>query len=94
MINITNIEQGKRTVSGGLRDIRFVVMLTEKEDDEIQAYRFNRHIETKAEAMRALIRKGLEAERIAAAGVEFGDLSPTAADHNNTPKECCNAAQR
>jgi hypothetical protein len=44
------------------RDIRFVVMLTEQEDKDIQAYRFSRQIETKAEAARALIRKGLEAE--------------------------------
>lgn len=62
MVNITNIEPGKRTVSGGLRDIRFVVMLTKKEDEEIQAYRFARQIGSKGEAMRTLIKKGLEKE--------------------------------
>jgi len=61
MVNITNMEKNDRPFCG-LRDIRFVVMLTEEEDKDIQAYRFNRQIETKAEAMRALIRKGLEAE--------------------------------
>jgi hypothetical protein len=60
MVNFANTEHGKRSVGG--RDIRFVVMLTEKEDKQIQAYRFARQIETKAEAMRSLMRKGLEAE--------------------------------
>ena len=82
MVNITNMEHSKRSLHG-LRDIRFVVMLTEQEDKDIQAYRFNRQIETKAEAMRALIRKGLEAERIAATGNEIGVLAPAAAATTN-----------
>ncbi|TIQ86458.1 MAG: hypothetical protein E5X38_16035 [Mesorhizobium sp.] len=61
MVNIANIEQSERPLGRG-RDIRFVVMLTEQEDREIQAYRFDRQIETKAEALRTLMRKGLEAE--------------------------------
>lgn len=61
MVNIANFEQSKRTVSG-LRDIRSVVMLNEQEDKDIQAFRFARQIGSKAEAMRTLIRKGLEAE--------------------------------
>jgi hypothetical protein len=94
MVNITNIEQCKRTVSGELRDIRFVVMLTEKEDQAIQSYRFACHIGSKGEAMRTLIRKGLEAEKVATAGEKFGDPTPTVAGHNNSSEECCDAAQR
>jgi hypothetical protein len=33
-------------------------------------------------------------EKMAATGSKFGDQNPAAADHNNTPKECCDAAQR
>lgn len=33
-------------------------------------------------------------ERMAATGNEIGVMAPAAADHNNTPEECCNAAQR
>lgn len=61
MVNFTNIEQGELSVSG-MRDIRFVVMLTREEEKEIQTYRFSRQISTKAEAMRELVRKGLETE--------------------------------
>lgn len=61
MVNITNLEDGKRSVCG-LRGIRFVVMLNEQEDDEIQAYRFSQHIGSKAEAMRRLIKIGLATE--------------------------------
>lgn len=31
-------------------------------------------------------------EKMATAGVEFGDLSPAAAEDHNTRKECCDAA--
>lgn len=82
MVNIANFEQGKRSVSG-LRDIRSVVMLNEQEESEIQAYRFGRHIGTKAEAVRTLIRKGLEAEKMATTGSEFGDQNPAGAATNN-----------
>lgn len=61
MVNIANFDHGKRSVCG-LRGIRFVVMLNEQEDSEIQAYRFSQQIGSKAEAMRTLIRKGLAAE--------------------------------
>lgn len=61
MVNITNIEHNELSVTG-TRDIRVVVMLTIEEEKEIQAYRFSRHIGSKAAAMRDLIRKGLEAE--------------------------------
>lgn len=91
MVNITSLEDGKRTVSLA-RNIRFVVMLNEQEDKEIQAYRFSRQIGTKSEAMRILIRKGLETEKTATTGVEFGDLSPAVAENHNTRKECCDAA--
>jgi hypothetical protein len=33
-------------------------------------------------------------ERMAATGDEIGVRAPAAADHNNTPEECCDAAQR
>lgn len=58
------------------RSARFPIMLTKQEDEAIQAYRFGRQIGTKAEAVRILIRKGLEAEKMATTGVEFGDQSP------------------
>lgn len=61
MVNITNMENSERAVTG-LRDIRSVVMLNEQEDKEIQEFRFARQIGSKGEAMRTLIRKGLEAE--------------------------------
>jgi len=61
MVNIANMEHAERAVTG-LRDIRFVVMLNEQEDKDIQAFRFARQIGSKGEAMRTLIRKGLEAE--------------------------------
>lgn len=61
MVNIANMEHSKRSVCG-LRDIRFVVMLTEQEEKEIQAFRFSHQIGSKGEAVRALIRKALEAE--------------------------------
>ena len=61
MVNIANMEHAERAVTG-LRDIRFVVMLNEQEDKDIQAFRFASQIGSKGEAMRTLIRKGLEAE--------------------------------
>lgn len=82
MVNIANFGHSKRSLHR-LRDIRFVVMLTEQEDKEIQTYRFAQQINTKAEAMRALIRKGLEAEKMATTGVEFGDQSPAEAGNSN-----------
>jgi len=68
-------------------------MLNEKEDSEIQAYRFSRQIGSKAEAMRRLIKIGLEAERMATTGDEIGVLTPADADESNTHKERCNAAR-
>lgn len=91
MVNMTNLEDGKRSVRG-LRGLRLVVMLNEKEDDEIQAYRFSRQIGSKAEAMRRLIKIGLEAEEAATTGVEFGDQPPAEAEDRNTQGECSNAA--
>jgi hypothetical protein len=76
------------------RNVRFPIMLTRYEDEAIQAYRFSRQIGTKAEAARRLIEKGLEAEKMAATGDEIGVRAPAAAGHNNTPEECCDAAQR
>lgn len=90
MVNIANLDHGKRSVCG-LRDLRLVVMLNEQEDSEIQAYRFSRQIGSKAEAMRRLIKIGLEKE-MATTGVEFGDQSPVEAGDHNTHKERCNAA--
>lgn len=82
MVNITSLEDGKRIISL-TRNIRFVVMLNEQEDKEIQAYRFSRQIGTKAEAVRTLIRKGLETEKMATTGSEFGDQNPAGAATNN-----------
>lgn len=65
MVKFTNFEHGEYAVSG-MRDIRFVVMLTREEEKEIQTYRFSRQIGTKAEAMRELVRKGLAAETMKA----------------------------
>lgn len=91
MVNMTNLEDGKRSVRG-LRGLRLVVMLNEQEDSEIQAYRFSRHIGSKAEAMRRLIRIGLEAERVATTGDEIGVTAPAEAEDRNTQGECSNAA--
>lgn len=82
MVNIANLDHGKRSVCG-LRGLRLVVMLNEQEDSEIQAYRFSRQIGSKAEAMRRLIKIGLEVERVATTGVEFGDQSPAEAENNS-----------
>jgi kynurenine formamidase len=60
MVNLVKSEDGKRTPSAP-RDIRFVVMLTAKEEADIRAYRFANRIDTKAEAARNLIERGLEA---------------------------------
>lgn len=92
MVNIANSEFGKRSVCG-LRKLRFVVMLNEQEDREIQAYRFAHQIGAKAEAMRTLIRKGLEAERMATTGNEIGVMTPAEAG-NSTDQEINDAERR
>lgn len=61
MVNMTNMEGGKQMVNES-RTTRFVVMLTAGEHDAIQNYRFARRLGTKAEAVRQLVVKGLEAE--------------------------------
>lgn len=91
MVNIANSNHGERSVCG-LRGLRVVVMLNEGEDSEIQAYRFSRQIGSKAEAMRRLIKIGLEVEKVATTGSEFGDQNPVDAEQNNTHKESCSAA--
>ena len=90
MVNIANFKQGKRSVCG-LRGLRLVVMLNEQEDSEIQAYRFSRQIGSKAEAMRRLIRIGLETEEMATTGDEIGVTAPADAEQNNSLKENCSA---
>lgn len=90
MVNIVNSDHGKRSVRR-LRGLRLVVMLNEEEDSEIQAYRFSRQIGSKAEAMRRLIKIGLEKET-ATTGSEFGDTNPAEAGDHNTHKESCSAA--
>lgn len=82
MVNIANLEKGKRSVCG-LRKLRFVVMLNEQEDGEIQAYRFSQQIGSKAEAMRRLIKIGLETERAATTGDEIGVMAPAEAGTSN-----------
>lgn len=91
MVNIANFEKGKRSVCG-LRKLRFVVMLNAEEDQDIQSYRFEHQIGSKAEAMRTLIRKGLEAEKMATTGDEIGVTAPADAEQNNSLKENCSAA--
>ena len=73
-----------------MRNVRFPLMLTEREDKEIQAYRFSRKIGTKAQAVRDLINKGLEAEKVATTGPEFGDTNPVDA-RNKTGLEANDA---
>lgn len=82
MVNIVNSDHGKRSVRR-LRGLRLVVMLNEEEDGEIQAYRFSRQIGSKAEAMRRLIRIGLETEKMATTGEKFGDPTPADAATSN-----------
>ena len=81
MVNMTNLEKGKRSVFG-LRELRFVVMLTEDENAQIQEYRFTNRIGTKADAVRELIRRGLE-KKEATTGGKFGDLAPADAATSN-----------
>lgn len=57
MVNITNLEHSKQSLNG--RTVRFVVMLTQQEQEEIQEFRYASKLDSKAEAMRALIKIGL-----------------------------------
>lgn len=57
MANIANLKQGKQKANG--RTIRFVMMLTQQEEEEIQAFRFSSKMDSKAEAARGLIKMGL-----------------------------------
>lgn len=82
MVNITNFDYGEQTMEVG-RNVRFVVMLTAGEARAIQDFRFAKRIATKAEAARTLIRKGLETEKSATTGSEFGDTSPVEAGNSN-----------
>lgn len=52
---------------------------------------FSRKIRSRSEVIRQLVRKGLEAEKIATTGVEFGDTAPADTEQNNTHKESCSA---
>jgi hypothetical protein len=72
---------------------RFVLMISPELLEQIGNYRHANRIGSQAEAARRLMEAGLEKE-IAATGDEIGVLAPAAADHTNTPEECCNAAQR
>lgn len=90
MVNMTNIEHGKRTVDG--RTNRFVVMLTRGELEGISKYRHAHRIGSQGEAMRRLMKVGLEKE-MAATGIEFGDQAPAAAG-NITVQEIGNAEER
>ena len=60
MVNITNSEYGKRNMEGN-RTERFVMMLTERENQAIQEFRFSHRFSSKAEAARTLIELGLNA---------------------------------
>lgn len=95
MVNLANsglIENHSKQSVNDSRPIRFALMISEAEDQAIQNYRFANRIGSKAEAARQLVAKGLEAEKMAATGVEIGVLSPVAAEDHNTHKECCDAA--
>ena len=46
---------------------RIIISTPEELRERIRAYRFEKHINTEAEAIRALIEKGLEAEGVTAA---------------------------
>lgn len=50
------------------RDVKFQLMVSPSELTRIEEYRWGRRLESKAEAMRQLIAKGLEAEAEAKEG--------------------------
>ncbi len=61
MVNMTNKKDGKLTLKSH-RTIRFVVMLTNEEMEAIEDHRFANRIGATSEAVRTLIRLGLNSQ--------------------------------
>lgn len=72
------------------KDRRIAMMIEPTLVNKIDTFRFSNRIGSQAEAMRKLIKIGLENE-VATTGVEFGDTAPADAEQNNTHKESCSA---
>lgn len=62
---------------------RIGTTFTDEELAAMDEWGFFRKIRSRSEVIRRLVRKGLEAERMATTGVEIGVLPPVDADNNN-----------
>lgn len=74
-----------------MKEQRIALMMEPSLAHRIDSFRYASRIATRAEAMRVLIKSGLENE-VATTGVEFGDAAPVEAEQNNTHEESCSAA--
>lgn len=70
---------------------RIGTTFTDNELIAMDEWGFARKIRNRSEVIRQLVRKGLEAEKMATTGDEIGVTAPADAEQNNTHEESCSA---